>query len=68
MKFQIARADQLYEEANQGIQYLHPRGRRGVKAGSDLYRMILRKIEEQGYDVFRKRARTTMFEKIRCIL
>lgn len=68
MKFQISRADALYEEANRGIKYLHPRGRKGVKAGSDLYRMILRKIEEQEYDVFCKRARTSVFEKVRCIL
>ncbi len=67
MKFQIARADALYEEANQGIKLLHPRGRRGVRAGSDLYRLILRKIEEQGYDIYRQRARTSMLEKIRTI-
>lgn len=67
MKFQISRADALYEEANQGIALLHPRGRRGVRAGSDLYRLILRKIEEQGYDVYQQRARTSVFEKIRAI-
>lgn len=68
MKFQIARADALYEEANHGIKLLHPRGRRGVRAGSDLYRLILRKIEQQGYDVYRQRARTSVFEKIKAIL
>ncbi|MBP6945124.1 phytoene/squalene synthase family protein [Patescibacteria group bacterium] len=67
MQFQIARADALYEEANQGIALLHPRGRRGVRAGSDLYRLILRKIEQQGYDIYRQRARTSMFEKIKAI-
>lgn len=67
MKFQIARTDALYEEANQGIALLHRRGRRGVQAGSDLYRLILRKIEEQGYNVYQQRARTSVFEKIKAI-
>lgn len=64
MRFQIERADRLYEEANQGIQFLRPRGRLAVRAGSDLYRMILRKIEGQGYDVFKTRARTSGWEKL----
>ncbi len=68
MRFQIQRADELFEEANQGIYLLAPRGRLAVRAGSDLYRMILRKIEEQDYDVFSKRARTSFWEKVWCIL
>lgn len=68
MRFQVARADQLYEEANQGISLLSRRGRLGVRAGSDLYRMILRKIEQQQYDVYSQRARTSLFEKIGCVL
>lgn len=66
--FQVKRADALYEEANAGIHYLHPRGRIAVRAGSDLYRLILRKIELQGYDVFQARARTSLAEKITCVL
>lgn len=68
MKRQIARADALYEEANQGIPLLHRKGRRAVQAGSDLYRMILRKIEQQGYDVYKQRARTAWWEKLKCLL
>jgi phytoene synthase len=63
MKFQIARADRLYEEANCGIHLLHPRGRFAVRAASDLYREILRKIERQRYNVFVKRAGTSTWEK-----
>lgn len=63
MKFQIARADALYDEANQGIPLLHARGRFAVRAASDLYREILRKIEKQNYDVA-TRARTSFWEKI----
>lgn len=63
MKFQIDRADRLYDEANQGIRFLHPRGRFAVRAASDLYREILRKIEARGYDVS-VRVRTSLLEKI----
>jgi len=68
MQFQIARTDSLYEQANQGIVLLDRRGRVGVRAGSDLYRLILRKIEAQDYDVFRTRARTSLVEKMWCVL
>ena len=63
MKFQIARADRLYDEANRGIHSLSPRGRFAVRAASDLYREILRKIESQRYNVFAKRASTSSWEK-----
>ncbi|MCC7522875.1 phytoene/squalene synthase family protein [Candidatus Uhrbacteria bacterium] len=63
MKFQIARADALYDEANRGIPLLEARGRFAVRAASDLYRAILRKIEQQNYDVT-LRARTSFVEKI----
>lgn len=63
MKFQIDRADRLYDEANQGIKFLHPRGRFAVRAASDLYRALLRKIEARGYDVS-ERVRTSFLEKI----
>jgi phytoene synthase len=63
MKFQIARADAIYDEANKGIPLLDARGRFAVRAASDLYRAILRKIEQQNYDVTH-RARTSFVEKI----
>lgn len=63
MKFQIARADRLYDEANQGIRFLDARGRFAVRAASDLYRAILRKIEARNYDVS-VRVRTSFLEKI----
>lgn len=65
MKFQIARADRLYEEANNGIRLLDRRGQYAVRAASDLYRAILRKIEQQNYNIFLKRASTSTLEKIR---
>ncbi len=65
MKFQIARADRLYEEANKGIHLLHRRGRFAVRSASDLYRAILRKIEQLAYHIFLKRVSTSALEKIR---
>lgn len=64
MKFQIERADRLYEHANQGIKYLHPRGQFAVRVASELYQWLNRKIEEQGYNVYRGRVRTSKTERI----
>lgn len=64
MKFQIARADKLYAEARQGIQGLHPQGRTAVRVAARLYQEILRKIEQQNYNVFEKRASTSTWEKL----
>jgi phytoene synthase len=63
MQFEIARADALYEEANQGISLLNQSGRSAVWIASDLYRAILRKIEYAKFDVFERRVRTSTFEK-----
>ena len=67
LKGQIARADALYDEANKGIMLLTKNGRLPVRLASDLYRFILRKIEQNDYDVFTKRARTSLIEKIKTI-
>ncbi|HPF95345.1 MAG: phytoene/squalene synthase family protein [Candidatus Magasanikbacteria bacterium] len=67
LQWQIARADELYEEANKGIALLNKEGRLPVRLASDLYRFILRKIEQNQYDVFTKRAKTSLTEKIKTI-
>ncbi|MFO0764984.1 MAG: phytoene/squalene synthase family protein [Patescibacteria group bacterium] len=67
MKWQMARIHALYEEANKGIALLNHGGRLPVRLASDLYRFILLKIEQNGYDVFTKRASTTLREKIKTI-
>lgn len=56
MRFQIARARQLYAEAMPGIAMLHPDGRFAVAAAAILYRGILDSIETQDYNVFDRRA------------
>lgn len=67
MKWQIARANTLYEEANKGIKLLNSKGRLPVRLASDLYRFILDKIEQNQYDVFTKRASTSLSEKVKTI-
>lgn len=56
MRFQIARARQLYAEAMPGISMLHRDGRFAVSAAAMLYRGILDSIEAHDYNVFNRRA------------
>ncbi len=63
LRFEIARADSLYEEANRGISFLSRPGRPAVHIASDLYRAILRKIEVAHFDIFTHRAHTNFLEK-----
>ncbi len=65
MRFEISRARGLYRVADRGIRYI-PRGRRyPVVVAARLYEAILDRIEAQGYDVFAKRARTSLSYKLR---
>jgi phytoene synthase len=64
LAFQSARAHALYEEADRGIPLLRPEGRLAVRVASTLYRAILYKIEDRGWNVFVGRARTGLPEKI----
>ncbi|MBD0314218.1 MAG: squalene/phytoene synthase family protein, partial [Microcoleus sp. T3-bin5] len=64
MEFQGARAHLLYEEANQGIPMLNREGRFAVATASTLYRAILKKLEEEDWNPFPKRVKTSMPEKI----
>ncbi len=56
MRFQVARARDYYERAHPGIALLAPDGRFAVQVASDVYREILRRIEQSDYDVFEQRA------------
>lgn len=66
IKWQISRVRQLYDEANEGIKYLSKRGRFAVKLGSALYEAILDKIEEDNFNIFNNRVKTSFLEK--CII
>ncbi len=65
MKFQIARARRIYEEAWPGIQMLDAGGRFAIAAAASFYRAILDDIEVHDYDVFSRRAHVSAWGKIR---
>jgi phytoene synthase len=64
MKFEIKRTRDFYREAEKGIPLLEKDVRFTVLIASKIYEKILDKIEEQNYDVFRKRAHTNLAQKI----
>jgi phytoene synthase len=64
MKFEIARARELYASSDAGIARLPLIARRPVKLARILYSRILDRIEANGYDVFTRRARTSRLEKL----
>jgi len=67
MKFQIARAHQLYEEALPGIAMLGKSGQFAIATAAELYRRILVDIEKHDYNVFTRRAFLSTVEKLACL-
>jgi phytoene synthase len=65
IKFQIARVRQLQDNAEKGIQYLHPISRPCIRAASELYCGIVDEVEANGYDIFSQRATTSQFRRLR---
>lgn len=63
MRFEIARAETLYQEAMPGIALLSPIARPAVGAAALLYRAILREIHLIGYRVHTIRAHTSRWRK-----
>ncbi len=64
IKFQIERARKYYEKSYKGIALLKPDARFTVLLALRIYSRILDEIERQNYDVFQKRAHTTLRQKI----
>jgi phytoene synthase len=65
MRFEISRARRLFRVADEGMRYI-PRGHRyPVVVAGRLYEAILDRIEAQGYDVFARRAQTSLAYKLR---
>ena len=64
MTEEIARADALYAQAEQGIKYLAQDGRLGVLVAARLYQAILRAMEAQNKNPFAGRARTSFLQKL----
>ncbi len=65
MEFEIERAHCLYEQAWPGIALLSEDSQFAIGASANLYRGILRKIEQNDYDVFSRRAHMSTWEKLR---
>ena len=63
MRFQVRRARQYYAASNPGIALLSADGRFAVRVASDVYRGILQRIEQSGYDVFDRRASVAAAQK-----
>mgnify|MGYP001809687779 CR=1 FL=1 len=64
MKFQIERARSYYRSAEKGIPMLEKESRFAVMVSSENYCNILKAIEENGYDVFSRRAYRSFYQKI----
>jgi 15-cis-phytoene synthase len=64
MQLEMYRADQFYCAGLKGIHFLDPRVRPAIVVAAHLYRRILRKIEQSGFDVFGKRAVVPGYEKV----
>ncbi|MEE9904745.1 phytoene/squalene synthase family protein [Chlorobium sp.] len=67
MKFQIERARSYYRSAEKGIPMLQKESRFAVMISSENYCNILNAIEENGYDVFTRRAYRSFYQKISTI-
>lgn len=64
MRFETARAQQLYASADVGIALLPPWSARAIRTARILYARILDEIEAQDYDVFSRRARVPTMRKL----
>ena len=65
MKFQIERTRQLYQESWSGMKLLEQDGQLAIGAASVFYQGILDEIEKNDYDVFRRRASLSAWNKAR---
>lgn len=64
VKFKVKQAKDLFVHAEKGIHLLPKKVQFPILLSSRLYGAILDQIEKQDFDVFRKRARTNIFQKI----
>lgn len=64
MKYQIDRADNYYDNANNGLKYLDKKSLLGVVLMTHNYRMIHREIEKNGYNVFTHRVYLPFYKKV----
>jgi len=63
VKFEIARAEEYYASAEEGVAMLAPEARLAVASSLRVYKGILAKLVANDYDNFRKRAYVSKLEK-----
>lgn len=68
MQFQVQRARDYYQQAEDRLYLLNRDSRRAVRIALSLYRSILDRVEENNYDVFSSRLYVPQFQKISCIV
>lgn len=68
LKFQIARVRDLQEQATPGIKLLSPESRACIEAASELYCGIVDEVEKIDYQIFRKRAKTSTWRRLKVAL
>lgn len=68
MRFQIARVRALKAEADGAIDQLTPESHGCIKAASELYCGIVDEVERIEYQVFTKRAKTSMTRRVKVAL
>ena len=65
LKEQIARVRRLQAEAAIGIKLLAPESRACIEAASELYCGIVDEVEKIDYEIFKKRAKTSTWRRIK---
>jgi phytoene synthase len=65
LKFQIQRVREFQMEAERGIPLLDSTSRPCIEAASELYCGIVDEVEENGYDVFSLRAKTSQWRRVK---
>ena len=65
LKFQIQRVKQLEEKSRSGIEFLHPSSRPCIEAARILYCGIVDAVEAIDYEVFNKRAKVSMTQRLK---
>jgi phytoene synthase len=68
LKEQIERVRRLQREATPGIAYLAPESRACIEAASELYCGIVDEVEKIDYEIFKIRAKTSTWRRIKVAL
>jgi 15-cis-phytoene synthase len=68
LKEQIARVRRLQAEAASGIKLLAPESRACIEAASELYCGIVDEVEKIDYEIFKKRAKTSTWRRVKVAL